>query len=199
MSNDLLKLVHYIGENKNEYNFLMNEYERLINYLDYEKYSVEFLIKLVSTFENFETSHKDVNKQKRRFLKNVIKNIKFKLDLDFLPMKNKTLVNCFYFLNTDFGIKKYEKLNKFIFKIRKKIFDILIKRGVRYYLHTKAGYKIEIGEPEKFFFQQYQVVIFNNIKSNKEDIKNFKKRKNEVLEKQRLDEELIDYKKKRKK
>ena len=77
MSNDLLKLVHYIGENKNEYDFLMNEYERLINYLDYEKYSVEFLIKLVSTFENFETSHKDVNKQKRRFLKNVIKNIKF--------------------------------------------------------------------------------------------------------------------------
>jgi len=197
MSNDLLKLVNYISENKNEYDFLMNEYERLIHHLDYENYSVEFLIQMVKTFEDFETEYSDVNKQKRRFLKNVIKNIKFKLDLDFFPMKSETLVNCFYFLNTDFGIQKYEKLNKFIFKIRKKIFDILIKRGVRYYLHTKAGYILNLTDPEKFFFQQYQVVIFNFIRKNeKEGIKSFIERKNDILETERLDAELIDYKKK---
>jgi len=197
MSNDLLKLVNYISENKNEYDFLMNEYERLIHHLDYENYSVEFLIKIVKTFEDFETQYSDVNKQKRRFLKNLIKNIKFKLDLDFFSMKSETLVNCFYFLNTDFGIQKYEKLNKFIFKIRKKIFDILIKRGVRYYLHTKAGYTLNLTDSEKFFFQQYQVVIFNFIRKNeKEGIKSFIKNKNYILETERLDAELIDYKKK---
>ena len=68
MSNDLLKLVNYISENKNEYDFLMNEYERLIHHLDYENYSVEFLIQMVKTFEDFETEYIDVNKQKRRFL-----------------------------------------------------------------------------------------------------------------------------------
>ena len=81
-------------------------------------------------------------------------------------MKNESLVNCFYFLNTDFGIQNYEKLNTFIIKIRKKIFDILIQRGLRYYLHTKAGYNIEICKATKFFFQQYQVVIFKLIKKS---------------------------------
>ena len=36
MSNDLLKLVNYLNSNKDEYNFLMNQYEKLIYELDYE-------------------------------------------------------------------------------------------------------------------------------------------------------------------
>lgn len=195
MSNDLLKLVDYLNSNKDEYNFLMNQYEKLIYELDYDSYSVEFLLKVIKTFENYQSEYENLNKQKNKFLKNIIKTIKFKLDLDFNTMKNESLVNCFYFLNTDFEIQNYEKLNNFIIKIRKKIFDILIKRGLRYYLHTKAGYKIEICKATKFFFQQYQVVIFKLIKKNDKRLLNsFLEKKEENLHLQKLDDELLNYK-----
>lgn len=194
MSNDLLKLVNYLNSNKDEYNFLMNQYEKLIYELDYDSYSVEFLLKVIKTFENYQSEYENLNKQKNKFLKNIIKTIKFKLDLDFFTMKNESLVNCFYFLNTDFGIQNYEKLNNFIIKIRKKIFYILIQRGLRYYLHTKAGYNIKICKATKFFFQQYQVVIFKLIKKNSKRLLNsFIEKKEENLHLQKLDDELSNY------
>ena len=194
MSNDLLRLVDYLNSNKDEYNFLMNQYEKLIYELDYESYSVEFLLKVVKTFENYQSEYENLNKQKNKFLKNIIKTIRFKLDLDFNTMKNESLVNCFYFLNTDFEIKNYEKLNNFIVKIRRKIFDILIQRGLRYYLHTKAGYEIKICKSTKFFFQQYQVVIFKLIKKNSKRLLNsFLEKKEENLHLQKLDDELSNY------
>ena len=65
MSNDLLKLVGYLNSNKDEYNFSHESIRKLIYELDYESYSVEFLLKVVKTFENYQSEYENLNKQKK--------------------------------------------------------------------------------------------------------------------------------------
>ena len=194
MSNDYLKLADYIKQNNNEYTFLMNQYEEMINKLDCENFSLEFLITLIEKYENYETEYSTVNKQKNKFIKKVIKNIYYKIDMDYNTLDTKTLVNCFFFLNKQFNIQNYPKLTKNLNKCLKNIFNILIKRGKRYFLEKQTGYSINISEEVEFFFKQYNVVILKKIRnSDTNQVYNFIERKNSILETERLDKQLQEY------
>ena len=194
MSNDYLKLADYIEQNNNEYKFLMNQYEEMINELDYKTYSLEFLISLIEKYENYETEYSNVNKQKNKFMKKVIRNIYYKIDMDYNTLDTKSLVNCFFFLNKQFDIQNYPKLTRKLNKCLKNIFDILIKRGKRYYLEKQAGYSINISEEVEFFFKQYNVIILKKIRnSDTKEVCDFIERKNDILETERLDKQLQEY------
>ena len=71
-------------------------------------------------------------------MKKVIRNIYYKIDIDYNILDTKSLVNCFFFLNKQFNIKNYPKLLRKLNKCLKNIFDILIKRGKRYYLEKQG-------------------------------------------------------------
>lgn len=194
MSNDYLKLADYIEQNNNEYKFLMNQYEEMINELDYQNYSLEFLISLIEKYENYETEYSNVNKQKNKFMKKVIRNIYYKIDMDYNTLDTKSLVNCLFFLNKQFDIQNYPKLTRKLNRCLKNIFDILIKRGKRYYLEKQAGYSINISEEVEFFFKQYNVVILKKIRnSDTKQVCDFIERKNDILETERLDKQLQEY------
>ena len=188
MSNDYLKLADYIEQNNKEYQFLMNQYEEMINELDYQNYSLEFLISLIEKYENYETDHSIVNKQKNKFMKKVIRNIYYKIDIDYNILDTKSLVNCFFFLNKQFNIQNYPKLLRKLNKCLKNIFDILIKRGKRYYLEKQAGYSSFIlSEEVEFFFKQYNVVILKKIRnSDTKQVCDFIERKNNIWKQKNL-------------
>lgn len=194
MSNDYLKLADYIEQNNEEYKFLMNQYEEMINKLDCQNYSLEFLISLIERYEDYDTEYFNVNRQKKKFMKKVIHNIYCKIDIDYSILDTKLLVNCFFFLNKQFNIKNYPKLTRKLNKYLKKIFDILIKRGKRYYLEKQAGYCFDLSEEVEFFFKQYNVVILKKIRnSDTKEVCDFIERKNNILETEKLDEQLREY------
>lgn len=195
MSNDYLKLADYIEQNNNEYKFLMNQYEEMINELDYKTYSLEFLISLIEKYENYETEYSNVNRQKNKFMKKIIHNIYYKIDIDYNTLDTKSLVNCFFFLNKQFDIQNYPKLTRKLNKCLKNIFNILIKRGKRYYLEKQAGYSsFNLSEEVEFFFKQYNVVILKKIRnSDTKQVSDFIEKKNNILETEKLDEQLREY------
>lgn len=194
MSTDFLKIPQYIDDNANEYEYLMNEFERMMDEFYCEDYNIEYLIKLVSRFENFETSHKNIDEMKNKFLENVSNTIINRLDVDFTGCDNQSLITSFNTFNQDFNITKYHIVVDKIHEVRSIIFGILMNRGKRYVLHSKAGYFYNLSDVEKNFFKNYEVVIYNNITlEDKCALLNFMESKENALRIQQLDDELEDY------
>ena len=194
MSNDYLKIADYLDQNNQEYCFLMKEYEKMINEFDCRTYSFEFLLLLIERYEGYDTDYKDINNKRDEFLKKVIRQIYNKLNIEFVTMNTDKLIDCFFFLNRQYNIYKHPKLVKKLNKTLKRIFNILIQRGRRYYLESKIGYKFNLTKKEQFFFQQYNVVILKNIKTSDEQaVQEFIKKSDDQLETERLDKELAEY------
>jgi hypothetical protein len=194
MSNDYLKIADYLDQNNMEYQFLMEQYEKMINGFDCETYSLEFLLLLVERYEGYDTDYKDINYKRDEFLKKVICHIYKKLNIEFVTMGTDDLIDCFFFLNRQYNIYRHPKLVKKLNKTLKHIFDILIRRGRRYYLESEIGYQFDLTEKEQFFFQQYNVVILKKIKTSDEQaVQEFIKKCDNQLETERLDKELAEY------
>ena len=194
MSTDFLKIPKYIGDNASEYEYLMNEFERMMDDFYCEDYNTSYLIELVSRFENFETSHEDIDEKKDVFLGEVANTIVKRLDFDFNGCDNQSLITSFNTFNKDFNITKYQRVVDKIHEVRSRIFCILMDRGKRYVLHNKAGYFYNLSDVEKSFFKRYEVVIYNNITlEEKRGLLNFLENKEYVLKIQRLDNELTEY------
>jgi len=194
MSTDFLKIPQYIEDNANEYEYLMNEFERMMDDFYCGDYNTSYLIELVSRFENFKTSHEDIDEQKDVFLGNIVNTIVKRLDVDFNGCDNQSLITSFNTFNKDFNITKYQSVIDKIHEVRSRIFGILMDRGKRYVLHGKAGYFYNLSDIEKSFFKRYEVVIYNNITlEDKRDLLNFLENKENALRIQRLDDELEEY------
>jgi len=194
MSNDYLKIADYLDQNNMEYRFLMEEYEKMINEFDFRTYSLEFLLLLVERYEGYDTDYKDINNKRDEFLKKVIRQIYNKLNIEFVTMDTDSLIDCFFFLNRQFNIYNHPKLVKKLNKTLKNIFNILIRRGRRFYLESEIGYQFNLSEKEQFFFQQYNVVILKKIKTKDEqEVQEFIKECDNKLETERLDRKLAEY------